>query len=88
MDDSKTMAESRGGVLENVEVIDFADTGCQTERRPLRKKVLAVIWDSLDKTPEERKFIAKLDWWILTYACVAYFVKFLDQTNVSRESIP
>ncbi|KAF7560967.1 hypothetical protein G7046_g3174 [Stylonectria norvegica] len=53
-------------------------------RQPLRRRVLAVIWDSLDKTPEERKFVAKIDWWILSYCCVAYFVKYLDQTNVSN----
>jgi hypothetical protein len=52
-------------------------------RRPLRRRIMAVIWDSLDKTPEERAFIAKIDWWILSYCCIAYFVKYLDQTNVS-----
>jgi hypothetical protein len=54
------------------------------ERRPLRKRLLAVIWDSLDKAPEERAFIAKVDWWILSYCCIAYFVKYLDQTNVTN----
>ncbi|CAJ2505846.1 Uu.00g132400.m01.CDS01 [Anthostomella pinea] len=53
-------------------------------KRPLKHRIGAVIWDSLDKTPEERKFIAKIDWWIMSYCCVAYFVKYLDQTNVSN----
>lgn len=53
-------------------------------KRPLSKRILAVVWDSLDKTPEERSFIAKIDWWILSYCCIAYFVKYLDQTNVSN----
>ncbi|GJC98514.1 pantothenate transporter liz1 [Colletotrichum higginsianum] len=44
-------------------------------KRSLRKRIAAVVWDSLDKDPEERKFIAKIDWWILSYCCVAYFVK-------------
>lgn len=56
-----------------------------TPRRPFSKRILAVIWDSLDKTPEERRFIAKIDWWILSYCCIAYFVKYLDQTNVSHD---
>ncbi|KAK8047151.1 hypothetical protein PG996_015215 [Apiospora saccharicola] len=51
---------------------------------PLRKTLWSVLWDSLDKTPEERKFIAKIDWWILSYCCVSYFVKHLDQTNISN----
>lgn len=35
-----------------------------------RQRVLSVVWDSLDKSQEERKFIAKIDWWIL---CVLNF---------------
>jgi ACS family pantothenate transporter-like MFS transporter len=52
------------------------------QRLPLSKRILGTVWDSLDKSPEERKLIAKLDWWILSYVCVAYFIKYLDQTNV------
>ena len=55
-----------------------------TSRKPLSKKVLRVIWDSLDKDPKERALVTKLDWWILSYICIAYFVKYLDQTNVSN----
>lgn len=55
---------------------------------PLRKRLWSVLWDSLDKTPEERKFIAKIDCWILSYCCVSYFVKYLDQTNLSPHSTP
>lgn len=52
-------------------------------KKTLGKRIQAIVWDSLDKDPIERKLIAKLDWWILSYVCVAYFVKYLDQTNVS-----
>ncbi|EEA26602.1 hypothetical protein TMatcc_005121 [Talaromyces marneffei ATCC 18224] len=54
------------------------------QRLPLSRRILGIIWDSLDKSSEERKLIAKLDWWILSYVCVAYFIKYLDQTNVSN----
>lgn len=50
----------------------------------LRKRILGILWDSLGKSPQERKFVAKIDWWILTYCCLAYFVKYLDQTNISN----
>lgn len=53
---------------------------------PLGKRILSIIWDSLDKSPKERALIAKLDWFILSYVCIAYFVKYLDQTNVSSHS--
>lgn len=42
-----------------------------------------LLWDSLDKSPEERAFVNKADWFIMSYVCIAYFVKYLDQTNVS-----
>lgn len=63
------------------EAISDEWSGPQT-KLPLRKRILSVVWDSLDKSPEERAFIAKIDWWILSYCCIAYFVKYLDQTNV------
>lgn len=50
--------------------------------RTLRQKILGVVWDTFDKSPEERRFLTKADTWIMTYICVAYFVKYLDQTNV------
>ena len=63
-----------------------AETASAEERlhrkKPLSKRIMGILWDSLEKTPEERHFIAKIDWWILTYCCIAYFVKYLDQTNV------
>ncbi len=67
---------------EEVSVVSGAES---LHKSSWTKKILAIVWDSLDKTPEERKFLRKLDFWILTYVCVAYFVKYLDQTNVSRK---
>ena len=57
--------------------------GDEPERRSLSKRILGIIWDALDKSPEERKFVAKADAWILSYVSIAYCVKYLDQTNVS-----
>lgn len=64
---------------------EYDESPQQQERRPLKKRILAVLWDTFDKSPEERKLIGKLDWWILSYCCIAYFVKYLDQTNVSEQ---
>lgn len=49
-----------------------------------RRRLAGIVWDSLDKSPEDRRLIAKIDWFILSYVCLAYFVKYLDQTNVSN----
>ncbi|KAH6867473.1 major facilitator superfamily domain-containing protein [Thelonectria olida] len=71
-----------GGVAETA--ISDDNSNHPQGRLSLRRRILAVLWDSYDKTPEERKFVAKIDWWILSYCCIAYFVKYLDQTNVSN----
>ncbi|CAI0654678.1 unnamed protein product [Colletotrichum noveboracense] len=42
------------------------------------------IWDTLDKSPEERKFMFKLDAVILTMASLGYFIKNLDQININN----
>ncbi|KAK7754494.1 hypothetical protein SLS62_003514 [Diatrype stigma] len=68
----------------NVSSTSVDDASRPIQKRSLRQKIAAVVWDSLDKSPEERKFVAKIDWWILSYCCISYFCKYLDQTNVSN----
>ncbi|OJJ42243.1 hypothetical protein ASPZODRAFT_105507 [Penicilliopsis zonata CBS 506.65] len=60
--------------------IDDAPSQAQTRRERLR----AAIWDTRDKSPEERALVRKVDWWLLSYACTAYFIKSLDQSNTSN----
>lgn len=40
-------------------------------------------WYAKDDTPEERKLIVKLDLLIIPYAVVAYWIKYIDQSNLS-----
>ncbi|KAF6801022.1 MFS transporter liz1 [Colletotrichum sojae] len=42
------------------------------------------LWDTLDKSPEERRFMFKLDAVILTFASLGYFIKYLDQININN----
>ncbi|KAK0702408.1 major facilitator superfamily domain-containing protein [Lasiosphaeris hirsuta] len=42
------------------------------------------FWDSLDKSPEERRFLLKLDAAILTVGTLAFFLKYLDQVNINN----
>ncbi|KAM3509015.1 hypothetical protein MY11210_006510 [Beauveria gryllotalpidicola] len=44
----------------------------------------AYLWDTLDKSPEERRFLFKLDAAILTVASLGYFIKNLDQININN----
>lgn len=41
------------------------------------------FWDSLNKSPEERRFLFKLDGVLITLASLGYFIKYLDQVNIN-----
>ncbi|KAG7136282.1 putative transporter SEO1 like protein [Verticillium longisporum] len=47
-----------------------------------RKQWWKIQWYSDDDTPEERKFIIKLDLLVVPYAVLAYWVKYIDQANL------
>ena len=53
-----------------------------------RKKWWKLQWYSDDDTPEERKFITKLDLIVVPYAVLAYWVKYIDQSNLSESFYP
>ncbi|KAK1985733.1 major facilitator superfamily transporter [Colletotrichum cereale] len=42
------------------------------------------IWDTFDKSPEERRFLFKLDAVLMTLASLGYFIKYLDQVNINN----
>ncbi|KAK8109141.1 major facilitator superfamily transporter [Apiospora sp. TS-2023a] len=42
------------------------------------------IWDTFDKSPEERRFLFKLDLALMTLASLGYFIKYLDQVNINN----
>lgn len=47
-----------------------------------KKTWRSYVWDTLDKSPEERHFLFKLDAVILTFASLGYFIKNLDQVSL------
>lgn len=48
------------------------------------RKWYQVSWFQDYDTPEERKLIAKLDFLIVPYVFLAYWVKYIDQANISK----
>uniref|UniRef100_A0A0B7K2K8 Major facilitator superfamily (MFS) profile domain-containing protein n=1 Tax=Bionectria ochroleuca TaxID=29856 RepID=A0A0B7K2K8_BIOOC len=40
------------------------------------------IWDSWDRTPEERKLVLKMDLTLMTFGCLGTFIKYLDKSNL------
>ncbi|EMR66286.1 putative pantothenate transporter liz1 protein [Eutypa lata UCREL1] len=55
------------------------------ETKPSRS-FRSFIWDTDThlKSPEERKLLRKLDWSILTIGCLGFFMKYLDQGNLTN----
>ncbi|RSL66842.1 hypothetical protein CEP53_003220 [Fusarium sp. AF-6] len=49
-----------------------------------RKKWWRIQWYADDDTPEERKFLIKLDLIVVPYAILAYWVKYIDQANLNN----
>lgn len=41
-------------------------------------------WHEPGTSPEEKRLIFKLDWFLLSYSCLCYFVKWLDSNNVTN----
>lgn len=49
-----------------------------------KKRWVSYLWDTFDKSPEERRFLFKLDAAVLTFASLGYFIKYLDQSNINN----
>ncbi|KAF7896988.1 uncharacterized protein EAF01_009391 [Botrytis porri] len=52
-------------------------------RRFLRS-MKGYVWDDPDKPAIEKRFLLKLDFFLLTYGCLGYFCKNLDQANLNN----
>ncbi|KAK9241851.1 major facilitator superfamily domain-containing protein [Lipomyces tetrasporus] len=48
------------------------------------QKFLAIFWDSAASSPEERKFLNRIDLGLLIYIMLSFFIKTLDQGNISN----
>ncbi|PWY81657.1 pantothenate transporter [Aspergillus sclerotioniger CBS 115572] len=59
------------------------DSSSVVQKNPKRKWV-SYLWDTFDKSPEERRLLFKLDTAILTFASLGYFIKYLDQVNINN----
>ncbi|EXJ80605.1 hypothetical protein A1O3_06888 [Capronia epimyces CBS 606.96] len=70
------------GVEPTVEPYDQG-SNIQSQAEPQRTWK-GYIWDTFDKSAEERRFLFKLDLGLLTFSCLGYFIKFLDQANLNN----
>ena len=75
----------------DIDIIDdVSSTEAQVDGVPVEKDATATrnwrsyVWDTFDKSPEERRFLFKLDAALLTFASLGYFIKYLDQANITN----
>lgn len=73
------------------QTIDVTQTDFDTHSTPedlVQKQPVrswrSYLWDTFDKSAEERRFLFKLDAALLTFASLGYFIKYLDQINVNN----
>ncbi|KAM3504492.1 hypothetical protein MY10362_003540 [Beauveria mimosiformis] len=54
--------------------------------KPVQRSVVRrwYHWYDAGASKQERKLLRKLDFFILTYTCLTFFIKYLDQTNVTN----
>ncbi|KAK9447735.1 major facilitator superfamily domain-containing protein [Limtongia smithiae] len=51
---------------------------------PRWRRIIGQLWDTVSKPPNERRYIERLDKFILTYALLSYGLKSLDVSNISN----
>jgi hypothetical protein len=67
----------------------LCSSGEQTADAPMMNKglwgsVVRYIWDDPDKSAREKKFLLKLDIFLLSYACLGYLRKNLAKANINN----
>ncbi|EKD16175.1 pantothenate transporter liz1 [Drepanopeziza brunnea f. sp. 'multigermtubi' MB_m1] len=62
----------------------WKDPGVKGKTHRARQTIQLYIWDDQDKPAKEEHFLFKLDFFVLSYACLGYFCKSLDQANINN----
>jgi hypothetical protein len=84
-DIDSTSGVSGGGSIPGITGKESAEvdvTGSPGKKRGFWRTVQSYVWDDPDKPDYEKKFLLKLDFYLLTYTCLGYFV------SKSRELLP
>ncbi|CAK7897196.1 pantothenate transporter Fen2p [[Candida] anglica] len=48
------------------------------------KGIRKVIWGEIPSDPKEAKLLVKIDWFVLSFACLLYWVNYVDRLNISN----
>lgn len=77
-------AQEDGHGKETIETETASKDNTTKRKRGFWHTVQRYAWDDPDKPAYEKKFLLKLDFFLLTYTCLGYFCKNLDQANLSN----
>lgn len=78
-----TLADSKVGPAESTTATS-SDNGQQQQQQQQTPRGGWFHWHEPNTTPAEKRLLFKLDWFLLSFSCLTYFVKQLDQNNVSN----
>ncbi|KAK0636627.1 pantothenate transporter liz1 [Bombardia bombarda] len=93
---SKSSGSDIGGGATTKEELDIIQTTVSDSELPPSKVTAGDVvqvnphktwksyfWDTLDKSPQEKRLLFKIDAALMTVGCLSYFLKYLDQVNVN-----
>lgn len=60
------------------------DSGIAFDTASSQSKKKWFHWHEPGTSKADKKLIFKLDWFLLSYSCLCFFIKYLDQTNISN----
>lgn len=50
----------------------------------LLRKLRIAVWGQPPPTKEERRLLVKVDFFVLSYVCLMYWVNYLDRANLNN----
>ncbi|RSL61368.1 hypothetical protein CEP53_005105 [Fusarium sp. AF-6] len=83
-DISKAVASEKVQRVNDPSPASDSDTVVAVVQEKPKSTWKSYLWDTFDKSPEERRFLFKLDAALMTLASLGYFIKYLDQVNINN----
>ncbi|KAM6524328.1 hypothetical protein FSOLCH5_004929 [Fusarium solani] len=83
-DISKAVANEKVQRVDDPTPASDSDTVVAVVQEKPKSTWKSYLWDTFDKSPEERRFLFKLDAALMTLASLGYFIKYLDQVNINN----
>ncbi|RSL48029.1 hypothetical protein CEP54_013120 [Fusarium duplospermum] len=83
-DISKSVGDEKVQRVDDPSPASDSDTVVAVVQEKPKSTWKSYLWDTFDKSPEERRFLFKLDAALMTLASLGYFIKYLDQVNINN----